>query len=71
MINDDVIERVYNTLSPNPQRCVDMAQTLRMNSNRVRFVLAILKRQGRAKRLDKTVELTHGFRTQRSFWVKE
>jgi len=70
MIDDDVIERVYDVLSPNPQRCVDMAKILSMDSDRLKFVLSILKRQGRAKRIDKSIELAHGFRTQRSFWVK-
>jgi len=45
MIDDDVIERVYDVLSPNPQRCVDMAKILSMDSDRLKFVLSILKRQ--------------------------
>ena len=70
MISDDIIEQVYDALSPNPQRCVDMATRLHMDRDRLKFVLSILKRQGRAKRIDKSIELAHGFRTQRSYWVK-
>ena len=70
MIENDVIEKVYEALTRNPQRSPDLAQKLRLQRGTVKLALTVLKRQGRAERLDKTVELAHGYRTQRSFWVK-
>ncbi len=70
MIDDGVIERVYNCLTINPKRTVDMEKELNIPRNKLRFIMAILKRQGRAKLINLRVELAPGYRVSRSFWVK-
>lgn len=70
MIDDTLIEQVYQTLTVNPQRSKDLAQKLRMPLHRVSFILAILKRQKRARRVNLCVQLARGYFVGRSFWVK-
>ncbi len=70
MIDDDVIEQVYNNLTLNPQSSRTLAEKLNMERHKVSFVLAILKRMGKAERVDLTVQLCRGYWAGRSFWVK-
>lgn len=71
MIDDDVLNRVYNNLTVNPKRTVDISKELHINRNKLRYIMAILRRQGRARRVDLTVELAPGYHVTRSFWVKD
>ena len=70
MIGDSVIEQVYEALTVNPQRSRDIAEKLRMPLHRVSFILAILKRQKRAKRVDLCIHVGCSLYASRSFWVK-
>ena len=51
MIDDRLIEQVYNELTVNPQRSQDIAERLHMPPHRVSFILAILKRQNEPNEL--------------------
>ena len=70
MIDDNMIERVYNSLTQNPQSSKDLAERLNMERHKLSFVLAILKRMGKAERVDLNVQLCRGYWAGRSFWVK-
>jgi len=70
MIGDTVIEEVYEALTVNPQRSRDIAEKLHMPLHRVSFILAILKRQKRAKRVDLCIHVGTSLYASRSFWVK-
>jgi len=70
LIDDNMIERVYNSLTLNPQSSKDLAERLNMERHKLSFVLAILKRMGKAERVDLSVQLCRGYWAGRSFWVK-
>ena len=70
MIDDRLIEQVYNELTVNPQRSQDIAERLHMPPHRVSFILAILKRQKRAKRVDLCLHVGVCLYASRSFWVR-
>jgi hypothetical protein len=70
MMEDDVLEKVYNMLSATPQRTAELAQKLRMDKHKLAFALSILRRTGRARRVDRHVRLGYGCGSSRTFWVK-
>lgn len=70
MIEDDVIQRVLDALTKTPQTTIILAPKLNMDRHTLAFVLACLKRKGKAKRLDVCVKVAYSCYSTKSAWVK-
>jgi len=70
MIDDSLLEYVRRNLPYTPISLTDFAAQTGIPKSRLCFILVILKRQGKAKRVQKRVELARGYRVTRNMWVK-